>query len=126
MSLETLRQSPMMAHLIDSLERGEDIGHYGRLVMAMVGRHFLPEEELVQQLAKDKDCDESKARILVNQVSAKDYNPPKRERILEWMSQQDFPICEQSEKPDGCNVYKNLEFPSEIYDKISSYYQNRS
>lgn len=126
MALEELRESPMMAHLLDSLERGEDIGHYGRLVTVMVGRHFLSDEDLVQQLTKDKDCDEQKARLLVEQVSAKGYNPPKRERILEWMEQQKFPICEDAENPDSCNVYKNLKFPPEIYEKISSYYQDKN
>ena len=31
-----LRDSPMMAHLMDALEAGTDIGHYGRLTFAMV------------------------------------------------------------------------------------------
>src|SRR3954470_10283342 len=31
-SIEDLRAEPMMAHLMDSLEAGKDIGHYGRLV----------------------------------------------------------------------------------------------
>ena len=55
MGTEDLRQSPMMAHLMDSLDKGEDIGHYGRLVMIMVGRHFMSEDELLAQLTKDKD-----------------------------------------------------------------------
>lgn len=126
MALKDLRESPMMAHLMDSLERGEDIGHYGRLVMIMVGRHFMSDEELLKLLTKDKDCDEAKARSMIAQVSARDYNPPKRERILEWMDQQNFPICEDPENPDNCNVYKNLKFPPEIYDKISSYYQEKN
>jgi len=40
--------------------------------------------------SKDKDCDETKARVLVAQVNARDYSPPKRERILEGMKQQGF------------------------------------
>jgi len=124
MALEDLRQSPMMAHLIDALDRGKDIGHYGRLIM--VGRHFMSEDELVEQLVKDKDCDEAKARSMISQVSAKDYNPPKRERILEWMGQQNFPICDDAGDPDSCNVYKSLKFPPEIYEKISSYYQDKN
>lgn len=115
----------MMAHLLDSLDRGEDIGHYGRLVFVMVGRFFLDRDEIVSQLTKDKDCDEEKALALVHQVEAKGYNPPKRERILEWMSQQKFTICENSENPDTCNVYKNLTFPPELYEKISSYYEHQ-
>lgn len=126
MALEDLKQSPMMAHLIESLDQGKDIGHYGRLVFVMVGRHFLSEEELLQQLMKDPDCDESKASLLIRQVVAKGYNPPKRERILEWMNEQQFPICEDAANPDSCNVYKSLDFPPEIYDKISSYYENHS
>jgi hypothetical protein len=126
MALEDLKQSPMMAHLIDSLDQGKDIGHYGRLVFVMVGRHFLSDEELLQQLMKDPDCDETKAAVLIKQVVAKGYNPPKRERILQWMNEQQFPICQDAANPDSCNVYKSLDFPPEIYDKISSYYESHN
>lgn len=123
MALEDLRQSGMMSHLLDSLDRGEDIGHYGRLVFVMVARYFLSDEEVVEQLMKDPDCDDAKAQGLVKQVEARGYNPPKRERILEWMNQQDFPICPDPENRGECNVYKNLDFPPEVYNKISSYYE---
>jgi DNA primase large subunit len=33
MPAEDLRQSPMMSHLLDALDQGEDIGHYGRLTL---------------------------------------------------------------------------------------------
>ena len=124
MGLEDLRQSGMMSHLLEALDRGEDIGHYGRLVFVMVARHFLSDDELVEQLTKDPDCDEQKARGLIEQVEARGYNPPKRERILEWMDQQDFPICDRADKGEGCNVYKSLRFPPEVYEKISAYYQH--
>lgn len=123
MALEDLKQSAMMTHLLDALDRGEDIGHYGRLVFVMVGRYFLSDEEIIEQLTKDPDCDEEKARGLIRQVEARGYNPPKRERILEWMDQQEFPICHDPEDRGACNVYKNLQFPPEVYEKISSYYQ---
>jgi hypothetical protein len=55
MSVDDLRNNAMMAHLLDSLEAGKDIGHYGRLVFAMVGRHFLSEAELVDYLQRDPD-----------------------------------------------------------------------
>ena len=124
MALKDLRQNEMMAHLMDALDKGQDIGHYGRLVFVMVGRFFASDEELVKELTKDKDCDEQKARSLIRQVEAKGYNPPKRERVLEWMSQQEFPICQNPENPDACNVYKTLEFPEKMYQKISSYYEH--
>jgi len=124
MDLQELRKNDMMAHLIDSLERGEDIGHYGRLVVAMVGRSFLDHDDLVALIAKDADCDEEKATALVDQVEARGYNPPKRERVLEWMQKQEFPICPNPDDAGSCNVYKDLEFPREIYDKISSFYSN--
>ena len=124
MAVQDLRRSAMMSHLLDALERGEDIGHYGRLVFVMVARYFLSEEELIEHLAKDPDCDEHKARQLIEQVEAHGYNPPKRDRILDWMNQQDFPICQSAEDQNACNVYKSLKFPPEVYEKIASYYDS--
>lgn len=123
MALDDLRQSTMMSHLLDALNHREDIGHYGRLVFVMIARYFLSDEEVVGQLTKDPDCDEQKAWGLVKQVEARGYNPPKRERILEWMDQQNFPICDAQDRKEACNVYKSLDFPPEVYEKISAYYQ---
>jgi DNA primase large subunit len=123
MAQDDLKQSDVMKHLMDSLDEGKDIGHYGRLVFVMVARHFLDDDELVKWLAKDKDCDEKKARTLIAQVEARGYNPPKRERILAWMNEQTFPICQEPDNPDACNVYRSLDFPEDIYHKISSYYE---
>jgi hypothetical protein len=117
-----LRDSPMMAHLLDALEAGTDIGHYGRLVFAMVARHFMDEDELVGLLAKQPGQDETQARAMLMQVQARDYNPPKRERILEWQAQQDFPICPDPDNPSACNVYSELRFPDRIYDHINEFY----
>jgi hypothetical protein len=126
MALEDLKLSAMMSHLMSALDRGEDIGHYGRLVFVMVGRFFLSDDELVTELTKDKDCDNAKARLLIKQVEAKGYNPPKRDRILAWMDEQNFPICQDAENPDACNVYKDINFPPEVYDKIASYSESSS
>ncbi len=121
-----LRDSKMMAHLLDALEAGTDIGHYGRLVFAMVARHFLDEEELVSLLANQPDHDEKDARSLVLQVKARDYNPPKRNRILEWQAQQDFPICPTPDDPSSCNVYSELQFPDHIYENIEEFYEEQA
>ncbi|HEX8521880.1 MAG TPA: hypothetical protein VF669_06450 [Tepidisphaeraceae bacterium] len=120
MNTEELRKDDMMAHLMDSLDAGEDIGHYGRLVFVMVGHHFLTDDELVSWLCKDKSCDENDARAMVMSVKSKNYNPPKREKILQFQKQQDFPICPSSD-PDACNVYRNLKFPQEVYEHIQQY-----
>jgi hypothetical protein len=125
MPIDDLRNSPMMSHLLDSMDRGEDIGHYGRLVFVMVGRHFLSHDELVDHLTKDKDCDAEKAEVLIKQVESRGYNPPKPERILEWMDKQDFAICDPTEGGEACNVYRTLDFPPEVYEKIAAYYENR-
>ncbi len=122
MPVEDLRQSQMMSHLLDALDRGEDIGHYGRLTFAMIARHFLDEDELIRLLGNQPDHDETEARALMRQVKARDYNPPKRERILEWQAQQDFPICPTPDDPAGCNVYRELRFPQDIYDNINEFY----
>ena len=60
--IKALRNDEMMAHLLDSLEAGKDIGHYGRLTFAMVARHYMDDDELISYLMKDPDCDETKAR----------------------------------------------------------------
>ena len=126
MSVEQLRDSEMMAHLLDALDHKQDIGHYGRLVFAMVARHFLDEDELVARLKKDPSMDEQQARALVAQVQGRDYNPPRRERILEWQAQQDFPICPNPDDPDACNVYRDLQFPEEVYADIAEYHQQKA
>jgi hypothetical protein len=104
MAVEDLRKSEMMAHLIDALDQGEDIGHCGKLVFAMVARHFLSEEALIQYLTQAPDCSETEAKALYQQVQGKDYHPPKRDRIVEWQQHQDFPICPHPDDPDACNV----------------------
>lgn len=126
MPIEELRNDKMMTHLLESLEQGKDIGHYGRLTFAMVARHYLDKEELIEYLTKDPDCDESKARALVHQVESRDYNPPKRERVLEWNDKQEFPICPDANDPDACNVYRNLELPGGVYRDIQTYHEQKA
>lgn len=121
-----LRDSAMMAHLMDALESGTDIGHYGRLTFAMIARHFLDESELVRLLSNQPDHGETDARALIQQVQDRGYNPPKRERILEWQAQQDFPICPTPDDPASCNVYRDLRFPDAIYEQIDEFYEERA
>ena len=125
MPVEDLRQSPMMAHMLDALDNGEDIGHYGRLVFAMIGRHFVSDDELVELLTKDHDADEQEIRSMVQQVEDKGYSPPRREKILEFQHQQDFQICPNPDDPDACNVYNELQFPDEVYESIQQYQEKR-
>lgn len=123
MAIQELREEPMMAHLLDSLDAGEDIGHYGRLVFAMVARHFMEQQQVLGYLLKNPGVDEQQARSLLDQINARGYNPPRRERILEWMRRQDFPICPEPENAGHCNVYRNLRFPKDVYDRISQFYE---
>jgi hypothetical protein len=74
----------MMKHVLEALDKGEDIGHYGRHTFAMVAHHFPEEDELVEWLAKDGDTDDNEARALAQQIEERGYNPPRRERVLEW------------------------------------------
>lgn len=125
MALSDLQQSPMMNHIVQALQQHEDIGHYGRLVFAMVGQYFLSEEEIIDLLAKDPDCDNEKARSILKQVETHGYTPPKPDRILAWMNEQDFAICDTAgQDKNTCNVYKTLKFPPEVYDRIAGYYQD--
>jgi DNA primase large subunit len=126
MSIAELRKNGMMAHLMDALSKGEDIGHYGRLVFVMVARHFLSEDELYEQLQLDPNLDEEKARALIEQVATKGYSPPSREKVLEFQKQQQFPICPNPKDPDECNVYKDLKFPPEVYESITEYHEEKA
>ena len=123
--LDALREDAMMAHLLDSLQAGKDIGHYGRLVFAMVARHFLSDDEVIEQLTQDSDFSEEQARQMLTQVEGRDYSPPRRERILQWQSEQSFPIIPDAADPDSGNVYKNLRFPKELYDHIGHYQEEK-
>jgi hypothetical protein len=120
-----LRKDSMMAHLLDSLEAGKDIGHYGRLVFAMVARHFIPHQDVLAWLRRDPDLEEADAVNMLRQVEGRDYNPPKRDRLLEWQAQQKFPILPHPEGPDGGNLYRTLKFPDTIYNHISQYQEQK-
>ncbi len=120
-----LRKDSMMAHLLDSLAEGKDIGHYGRLVFAMVARHFLPHEEVLTWLKRDNDFEEAEAEAMLRQVEGRAYNPPKRDRILEWQAEQEFPIIPNPADPDCGNLYRNLKFPETIYKHIEHYQEEK-
>jgi len=124
---DSLRQNDMMRHLMDALEQGKDIGHYGRLVFAMVGRHFLDPGDLAAYLAKNPGFSDLQAKALVEQVQSRGYNPPKREKVLQWQKEQDFPICPDrgGDDPNACNLYKNLEFPKGVYARIEEYHEGK-
>ncbi|AHY46628.1 Hypothetical Protein RradSPS_1345 [Rubrobacter radiotolerans] len=125
MSVEDLKQSPTMKNILDGLESGEDVGHYGRLVFAMVGRYFVENEELAQLLSKDRDCSEEEARALVSQVEEKDYNPPRRERLVEWQREQDFKFLDEND-PDAGNLYSELQFPDSVFEDIEQYREEKA
>ncbi len=125
MPVDDLRRSPTMAHLLDSLDAGKDIGHYGRLTFVMVARRFMSDEDVAQWLMKDKDVDETKARTLVEQVAERDYNPPRRERLMEWQQKQDFPIIPNPDDPDEGNLYRELDFPDKVYEHIEEYREEK-
>lgn len=121
-----MEDSPTMAHLLGALKKGTDVGHYGRLVFVMVANHFMDEDEIVKLLAKQPDTDENDARGMVLQVRARDYSPPKRDKILAWQSEQDFPIIPNPEDPDSGNLYRELRFPDDVYEKIGEYYEEKA
>jgi hypothetical protein len=126
MPAQELSENPMMKRMLEALDSGDDIGHYGRLVFAMVARHFMSKEELVEQLCRCPGFSQEEALSLVDQVSQRDYNPPRREKILAWQREQEFQICPVPGDPDACNLYKNLKFPDGVYEKIEDYHLARA
>lgn len=121
MTREALRKSPMMAHLLDALADSKDIGHYGRLTVAIVGSYFLDPDDLADILLHGRGINEGEARALSQQVAEHQYNPPTRAQVLEWQQHQDFPLCPTPDDPDACNVYRDLRFPEEVYANIEAY-----
>ena len=126
MAVEDLKQSPMMNHMLEALENGEDIGHYGRLTFVMVARHFVETDELVELLTKDHDAGEGDVRAMVQQVEEKGYSPPRREKILQWQEDQEFQICPNPDDLDACNVYQELTFPEAVYEDIQEYREEKA
>ena len=63
---------------------------------------------------------------MIEQVVSKGYSPPSLEKVLEFQTHQQFPICPHSEDPDECNVYKDLKFPTEVYDSIIEYHVQKA
>jgi hypothetical protein len=62
----------------------------------------------------------------VRQVQGHDYNPPKREKILQWQQEQAFPICPDPDDPRGCNVYRELKFPDGLYENIEGFWEEQA
>ena len=124
--IEALREDSMMAHLLNSLERGDDIGHYGRLTFVMIARHFLNDDEVLAELVKDNDFSEEQARQMLVQVEGRDYSPPRRDRIMEWQAEQEFSIIPNPHDPNCGNVYKSLRFPKQTYSHIGHYQEEKA
>ena len=55
-----------------------------------------------------------------------DYNPPRREKILQYQQEQDFPIIPNPDDPDAGNVYRDLNFPDHVYQHIEDYRQHKT
>ena len=121
-----LEDSPTMRRLLDALEKGTDIGHYGQFTFAAVARHFMDEDEIVALLAKQPDMDEAKALATLRHIEERNYNPPRRERILEQQANQEFQIIPDPENPDSGNLYRELPFPETMYEHISEYYADKT
>jgi hypothetical protein len=115
----------MMERLLRTLEAGTDVGHYGRLVFAMVARHFMEPEKIAALLARQPGEDEEKARALLLQCEAHDYSPPGREKIRQWQAQQEFQILPDDD-PDHGNLYRDLRFPDGVYEHIEEYYEEKA
>lgn len=123
--MEALLASPTMARLIDDMRAGTDIGHYGRLTFVMVGQRFLSDDEMLDLLARQPDHDEREMRALILRTRERDYNPPRRERLLEWQSRQDYPLIAHADDPSAGNLYRELQFPDDVYENIEEYYEEQ-
>ena len=80
---------------------------------------------IIALLARQPDMDETKARALLKHVEERGYNPPQRERILERQSHGGFQIIPKPQDPDSGNLYRELEFPEEVYEDIERYHEQK-
>jgi hypothetical protein len=80
---------------------------------------------MLQWLSKDPGINQDEVASLLRQVEGRDYNPPRRDRILAWQSQQEFPILPNPDDPDCGNVYRNLKFPQSVYEHIQEYQEEK-
>ena len=81
---------------------------------------------MVSELAKAKDFSEEQARSLFLQVQSKDYNLPKREKILPYQQEQEFPNIPNPDDPDQGKACRDLNFPDHVYQHISKYYEYKA
>ena len=122
---DELRKSPTMTHLLDAAESGQDIGHYGRLTLAMVGSKFMEKDDLVKIILKSGGADETEVKAMVQQVVERGYNPPSRARLQEWSAEQDFPLMPNPDDPDSGNLYRELTMPDEVIESIEEYREQK-
>ena len=125
MSVSELRKNRMIEHLVENLEAGKDVEHYGRLVFAMVARHFLGEDEIVSYLAKSPGSSPEAVRAFVRNVADQAHNPPSPTTIHEWQRLQAFPICPDPDDPSACNVYADLALPASVYESVERFHEER-
>jgi len=123
--MDDLRKSPTMTYLLDAAEGGQDIGHYGRLTLAMVGSKFLETDDLVATLLKSGGAEETEVKAMVQQVIERGYNPPSRARLQEWSAEQDFPLMPNPDDPDSGNLYRELTMPDEVIESIEEYREQK-
>ena len=118
MSVEGLQQSPMIHHLLDTLDWERTLATtYGRLAFAVVAHSFSERDELVEWPSKDGNLDEMRPARWPSRPR-RGPTAPRRERILGWQEQKDFSICPNPDDPDACNVYSELQLPDEAYQDI--------
>lgn len=122
---EQLMNSPTIKRLIDAAASGADIGHYGQLTLAIVGRYFMSDDDLIALLSESAGTDETKAAGLIHQVKQAGYNPPRRETLAQWSAEQDFDLIDP-EDPDSGNLYRELTFPDQVYEDIRHYHEDKA
>ena len=63
----------------------------------------------------------------MHQVTDAGYSPPGPGKIRKWQQEQDFPILpEGHDATDDANLYQDLDFPPEVYEKIESYHRDQA
>lgn len=117
-----LKSNRFMAHLVGSLEMGQDIGPYGRKVFATVAQYLLPPDDVLMLLRRN--VGDQEARDVMKSVEGEP--PPRRGKIVEYTKRQKFPLLPSNHDAHLDDLYAGLTFPPDVQARIPKFEVGRA
>ena len=125
-SLDDLKRNPMMRRIIQTMESGQDVGHYGRFIFTVVASYFIGEKEITDLLKRQPEIEDSEEALgFYLQVASARYVMPTSARIRAWdksEEQKNFPLIIQGDRNSG-NLYREIPLPQQALVSVRSYWR---